>query len=117
VAQKNVNKVDDQTLILADMSQKAMRQVKETVVRILETHMPAEQAEPLAEKLSSGTWTHDYPIMVKEAREMGLSVSTDMPKEVYDLMNLYPQAQQRRPSVQYIPLPYHRQPTGTPSAK
>jgi ClpP class serine protease len=117
VADKNVNKVDDQTLILADMSRKAMRQVKETVVRILETHMAPEQAEPLAEKLSSGTWTHDYPIMVKEAREMGLSVSTDMPKEVYDLMSLYPQAQQRRPSVQYIPMPYHRQPTETPSGK
>jgi ClpP class serine protease len=117
VADKNVNKVDDETLILADMSRKAMRQVKETVVCILETHMAAEQAEPLAEKLSSGTWTHDYPIMVKEAREMGLSVSTDMPKEVYDLMSLYPQAQQRRPSVQYVPMPYHRQPTGTPSRK
>jgi ClpP class serine protease len=117
VEQKNINKVDDQTLILADVSKKAIRQVKETVVRILETHMAPEQAEPLAEKLSSGTWTHDYPIMVKEAREMGLSVSTDMPKEVYDLMNLYPQAQQRRPSVQYIPMPYHRQPTGSPSEK
>jgi ClpP class serine protease len=117
VAQKNINKVRDETLILADMSQKAMRQVKETVVKILETHMAPEQAEPLAEKLSSGTWTHDYPITVEEAREMGLPVTTDMPKEVYDLMNLYPQAAQRRPSVQYIPAPYHRQPTGTPSGK
>jgi hypothetical protein len=29
-----------------------------------------------------------------------------MPQEVYQLMNLYPQSGQRRPSVDYIPIPY-----------
>jgi hypothetical protein len=29
-----------------------------------------------------------------------------MPKEVFELMRLYPQTAQRRPSVEYIPLPY-----------
>ncbi|MGD8967898.1 MAG: hypothetical protein PVI07_10365 [Anaerolineae bacterium] len=28
-----------------------------------------------------------------------------VPQEVYDLMDLYPQTPQRRPSVQYIPMP------------
>jgi len=41
---------------------------------------------------------------------MGLPVSTDMSVEVYDLMDLYPQTAQRRPSVQYVPLPYRREP-------
>ena len=51
-------------------------------------------------------WTHDYPISVREAQGMGLPISTNMPKRVYDLMALYPQTTQRRPSVEYIPTPY-----------
>jgi len=106
VAQKDVNEVDDQTLILADVAQKAIQQVKRTVVEIVGERMEPERAEALAETLASGTWTHDYPITVREARELGLPVSTDVPKEVYDLMSLYPQTAQRRPSVEYIPIPY-----------
>jgi ClpP class serine protease len=77
-----------------------------------------EKAAPLAHLLATGTWTHDYPIAVGEARDMGLTVSTDMPNEVYQLMGLYPQTAQRRPSLEYVPLPYRvrqreLQPSGT----
>lgn len=107
VQQKPVKDIDDQTLILADMSRKALRQVKQTVMDILKLNdLAPEQAEPIAEKLSSGVWTHDYPITVGEARALGLPIDTNMPREVYQLMNLYPQSGQRRPSVDYIPLPY-----------
>jgi len=106
VAQKDINEVDDQTLILADVAEKAIRQVKRTIVQIVSERMEPEQAEALAEKLATGTWTHDYPITVQEAQHLGLPVSTEMPKEVYDLMSLYPQTAQRRPSVEYIPIPY-----------
>jgi ClpP class serine protease len=120
VEQKDVNKVDDQTLILADMSRKAIRQVRQTLIDIMGlNHITPDKAEPLADKLSSGQWTHDYPISVAEARELGMPIGTDMPTEVYQLMNLYPQSGQRRPSVDYIPLPYplpapneRRQPAG-----
>jgi hypothetical protein len=37
-----------------------------------------------------------------------------MPKEIYALMDLYPQAGQRRPSVEFIPTPYRPSP-GRPS--
>ncbi|NMB12151.1 MAG: hypothetical protein GX977_07680, partial [Firmicutes bacterium] len=30
------------------------------------------------------------------------------PREIYTLMELYPQPTQRRPSVQYVPLPYDK---------
>jgi ClpP class serine protease len=107
VEQKDVNEVDDQTLILADIARKAIRQVRQTVVDITSlNHMAADKAEPLADQLSSGQWTHDYPIGVSEARTLGLPIGTEMPTEVYQLMNLYPQSGQRRPSVDYIPLPY-----------
>ncbi len=106
VEQKDVNEVDDQTLIMADVSRKAIRQVKETVERLLSAHYDDETASRLAETLATGTWTHDYPLRVEEARDLGLRISTDMPQEIYTLMNLYPQTAQRRPSVQYIPMPY-----------
>ncbi|MCX7623113.1 MAG: hypothetical protein N2Z82_05095 [Thermomicrobium sp.] len=56
--------------------------------------------------MTCGQWTHDYPIDVEEARQLGLPVTVGIPEEVYQLMELYPQAVQRRPSVQYIPVPY-----------
>ncbi len=110
VQEKDINKVDDETLILADVARKAIQQVKETITRIACCHYNPEQARQLAEKLASGYWTHDYPISVEEARELGLTVSTEMPNEIYQLMNLYPQAAARRPSVEYIPLPYSTRP-------
>jgi ClpP class serine protease len=106
LGQKEINEIDDQTLILADIARKAIRQVKDTVSKILSERISSEAAEELAEVLSSGRWTHDYPISVEEARLLGLPVSTDVPMEVYRVMNLFPQAGRGRPSVEYIPVPY-----------
>jgi ClpP class serine protease len=103
---KNINEVDDQTVILADVAEKALRQVRAAVRELLVDKLPPERAEAVAEALSCGRWTHDYPITVDEARELGLHVSTDMPPEVHRLMALYPQAGPRRPSVEYVPIPY-----------
>lgn len=111
---KPIKEIDDATIILADIAEKAIRQVKMTVVRLLKESMDADRAQDLADKLSSGTWTHDYPISVEEARELGLAVSTEMPEEVYKLMSLFPQASQRRPSVQYIPEPRSNEPPRRP---
>jgi len=104
---KDINHIDDQTLIMADIAEKAIQQARHTVVELLKDNMPLERAEEIATALTEGRWTHDYPITVEEARSLGLPVSTDMPEEVYELMSLYPQPVQRRPSVQYVPLPYH----------
>lgn len=104
--QKNIDRVDDETLIQADVARKAIRQVKDTVKRIVAERMTAEAAENLAEIVTSGRWTHDYPISVEEARQLGLPISTDVPTEVYQLMNLFPQAGGGRPTVEYIPMPY-----------
>lgn len=111
IGQKDCNKVDDETLILADIARKAVQQVKSTIQRIATQAYGAEKAAELAEIMASGQWTHDYPISVEEALAMGLKVSTEMPPEIYQLMALYPQANTRRPSVEYIPLPYPQRPT------
>jgi ClpP class serine protease len=111
VERKPVAEVDDRTLILADVAEKAIRQMDHLIRELLKERVGEEQAARLARILSSGTWTHDYPIDVDQARALGLPVSTDMPVEVYELMGLYAQTAQRRPSVEYIPLPYGPRPT------
>src|SRR5437016_5654935 len=68
---KPLSEIDDQTLILADVAEKALRQVKATVKNLLRKHMPEEKAEEVAHLLSQGTWTHDYPIDVEQARSLG----------------------------------------------
>jgi len=112
---KDVNEIDDKTLILADVARKALKQTRGAVVEILSTNgMDRAKAEELAEALTCGQWTHDYPITMEEARKLGLPVRDEMPQEIYTLMNLYPQPAQRRPSVQYIPVPYRREKEGEP---
>ena len=107
VEQKSPDEIDDKTLILADVARKAIAQVEARARTILAEHLSAEQAQELAHTLSEGRWTHDYPLTVEEGQELGLPVSTGMPEQVYNLMNLYRQPGRRRPSVQYIPVPYH----------
>ncbi len=107
VEEKGKDKVEDDTLIKADVAKKALEQVKNIVYDLLEGKLDDEKRKEIADKLSQGYFTHDYPITVEEARAMGLKVSTDVPKEVYDLMNLYPQAQHGKPGVEFIPVPYH----------
>jgi ClpP class serine protease len=107
---KDINEVDDETLILSDMARKAQKQVHACLVEILTANnMSQEKAEKIATALSCGQWTHDYPITFEEAKALGLSVSSALPNEIYQLMELFPQAAGRRPSVEYIPLPYRRE--------
>jgi len=110
IEQKPVAEIDDETLIKADIGRKAIAQVKRAATELLKRKMPECQAEALAEKLSAGTWTHDHPIMVAMARELGLPVTTEIPNEVLDLMKLYPQPmrQQSGGGVEYLPVPRQR---------
>jgi ClpP class serine protease len=108
--QKPISKIDDETLIKADVGRKAIAQVKQAAAELLKRKMPENQASALADKLSAGTWTHDYPIMVATAKELGLPVSTDISNDVLDLMKLYPQPlrQQTGGGVEYLPVPRQR---------
>jgi ClpP class serine protease len=103
---KPIERVDDETLILADVSRKAQAQIKDFVVGLLRDDHPAEKATELADMLSSGQWTHDFPLTVEMLRELGLPVATNLPVEVFELMELYPQLGRQRPSVQFVPMPY-----------
>lgn len=113
--EKPIAEVDDQTLIMADLARKAMAQVQRFVRTLLKDTVPNQKVKPenietIVEALTTGRVTHDYPITVEEATEMGLPITVGLPREIYDLMELYPQPQGGRPSVQYIPLPYQPRP-------
>jgi ClpP class serine protease len=103
VSRKPVDKVDDETLILADQAQKAMVQVHDSVRELLANKIPTDQADDLARLLSVGTWTHDHPITFDTAKGFGLPGRSDIPSEFLDLMNLYPQPVRREPTVEYLP--------------
>ncbi len=100
---KEPKDIDDDTLILADMSKKAIAQVQRTAETLLAGDMDKDKAKELARTLSEGRWTHDYPILPDEAKDLGLKVSTEMPQEIYELMSLYPQPTRAVPSVEYLP--------------
>jgi ClpP class serine protease len=106
VGEKPVAKIDDRTLVLADVGRKAIAQVKQAASELLTRRLAAEQADALAEKLTAGTWTHDYPIWASTAKSLGLSVSTDMPHDVLQLLTLYPQPvrMQGGGGVEYLPV-------------
>ena len=104
--QKPIAEVDDQTLILADQAGKAVAQMEQEVGELLADKYPGEKAQELAKLMTSGTWTHDYPITYERALALGLRVNDKIPEDMLHLMQLYPQPTRRQPSVEYLPLPY-----------
>jgi ClpP class serine protease len=105
---KPIEGVFDLTLVLADVSEKALVQVKQGAVELLTPRMERSAAEALAAKLAGGHWTHDYALTAQEARALGLPVKVGMPPEVMRLMSLYPQPIQRS-GVEYLPIEMPRQ--------
>ncbi len=115
VQDKPISEVDDQTLIMADLSRKAINQVQRFVRTLLKDDIPQakiapENIEKIVDTLTTGQVTHDYPITVEEATGLGLPITVGLPNSIYNLMELYPQPQGGRPSVQYIPMPYQPRP-------
>jgi ClpP class serine protease len=100
---KGPDHVHDLTHVLADVSEKALAQVKKGAVEILTPRLEQAKAEALAEKLAGGQWTHDYALTASEATELGLPVKVDMPLAVIELMKLYPQPVQSS-AVEYLPI-------------
>jgi ClpP class serine protease len=96
---------DDQTLILADVGRKALVQVEEFAIRLLERHLPPQRAREVAHLLATGVWTHDHPLQVPDLRALGLPAKVGVPHEERELMALYPQPRGKPPAVEYVPSP------------
>lgn len=96
---------DDRTLLLADVSRKAIAQVEGFTARLLERRIGAKRAAEVAALLATGTWTHDHPLQPPELRTLGLPVSIGVGEAERELMTLYPQPRGRTPAVEYVPGP------------
>ncbi len=100
---KPIAEVHDLTLVLADVSEKALDQVKRGAVELLTPRMDQGAAEAVAAKLAGGHWTHDYALTATEAAALGLPVKVGMPVEIMELMKLYPQPIQQS-GVEFLPI-------------
>ena len=102
LSQKDRGQIDDSTLILADVAAKAVTQMADFVRYLLADRLGVERAGAIARALTEGRWTHDFPLMVPALRQLGLPVRTELPEDVYRLMDLYAQQTSRRPSVEHL---------------
>jgi ClpP class serine protease len=100
---KPVAHVFDLTLVLADVSEKALAQVKQGAIELLTPRLDQSAAAAIADKLAGGHWTHDYALTASEASALGLPVKVGMPLEIMELMKLYPQPIQQS-GVEYLPI-------------
>jgi ClpP class serine protease len=93
----------DETLLLADVGRKALRQVEVVVTSLLERTMEPQRARDIARLLATGVWTHDHPLMAPVLEQLGLPVKIGVPAEERALMNLYPQPRGRQEAVESFP--------------
>ena len=91
----------DETLIMADISRKAVHQVQVFAERLLARYMTAPEAREVARVLSTGLWTHDHPLMPPDLEALRLPVEIGVPDEERALLHLYPQPRGRQASVEY----------------
>ena len=111
VAKKPVERLDDRTLVLADQAEMAIVEVRNSIYELLLDKFPPEKAEELAAILTEGRWTHDFPITFEVAKALGLPVSSEMPKEIIELMGYFPQPTRTTQAVEYLPIPRRSKPS------
>jgi len=111
VAKKPLEHLEDKTLVLADQAEMAIVEVRNSIYELLMDKFPPDKGQELAQILSEGRWTHDFPITFEVAQALGLPVSSDMPKEVMELMSFFPQPTRTTPAVEYLPIPRRSKPS------
>ncbi len=106
VETKSRDETDDETLYLAEEAMKAVHQMKDVVRKLLQGKFADEQIEQIIDNLVSGKYTHDFPITAEATCELlGRCALTDLPIEVYQLMDLYKMDKPQRKGIEYVPLP------------
>lgn len=105
---KPVAEVFDLTLVLADVGEKALAQVKQGAIELLTPRLEQSAAEAIAARLAGGHWTHDYALTASDASALGLPVKVGMPLQIMEFLKLYPQPIQQS-SVEYLPIDIPRQ--------
>jgi len=100
--QKSIDEISDETLILDNIAQKAVQQLEHFIRKLLKDKLADNEIDNIIENLCHGKYTHDFPITCEILRELKLDYSVELPEEVYNLMELYPQPKGRKPSVYHV---------------
>jgi ClpP class serine protease len=93
----------DETLILADVSRKAIAQVEGFARTLLERKLDPARARDAAHLMATGAWTHDHPLQAGDLEALGLPIRRGVAEEERELLSLYPQPRGRESSVEYAP--------------
>jgi len=100
VAEKKGLQAEDTTLVISDISQRALDFMRGVARELLdEKFADKDKLNQVIEKLIGGLMVHSQPISASEAKELGLPVSTELPNEVHEFMKLYKAV---RSNVEYL---------------
>ena len=94
----------DTTIVMSDISRKALKLTRDVATELLEGKIQAgpageDRLKETVEKLVSGELIHSTPLSASQAKELGLPVSTDFPEDVHEFMKLFRPVKR---SVQYV---------------
>jgi ClpP class serine protease len=90
VARKKGLEADDTTLMMSDISEKALKFTRGMVNELLEGKFDdKEKQEQVVEKLTGGEMIHSEMISAADAQALGLPVSTQLPPEIHEFMKYY----------------------------
>jgi len=99
VARKKGLEADDATLMMSDISEKALGFTKSMLNELLDGKFEdKEKQKQVVEKLAGGEMIHAQIISAKDAKDLGLPVSTELPPEIHEFMKCYRTA---RSNVEY----------------
>lgn len=106
IGEKDINKISDRTLILADEAKKAVEQTGILIRKLLKDRYSPDTIDAVVQELASGKYPHDHPLIAEDvSRLFGEAVTTSVPGEVYNLMSLYRmEVSGSRPGVEYVPV-------------
>lgn len=100
VARKKGLEADDTTLVMSDISEKALNFTKKLVNELLEGKFAdMEKQKEVVEKLTGGEMVHAQLISANDALALGLPVSTELPSEIHEFMKCFRAV---RTNVEYI---------------
>ncbi|MBE0521028.1 MAG: ATP-dependent Clp protease proteolytic subunit [Candidatus Methanoperedenaceae archaeon] len=100
VARKKGLEADDVTLMMGDISEKALNFTRDVLNELLDGKFDdRKKQEQVVDKLSGGEMIHAHLISAEDAKKLGLPVSTELPPEIHEFMKNY---RAIRPNVEYV---------------
>jgi ClpP class serine protease len=98
---KSADAISDEMHVLIDIARKGLDEARADICELIGGKLSYEGACSVANDLMSGKYSHGHPLTVDAARELGLKVSTHMPREIVEILELFPR-RPRTPSVRYV---------------